>query len=255
MRLIEPIWPTRPTRPVWPMPTSRWLMAALLWLSNFWVSCLSLSCIWESCWLCSHSPSQNVLHSSPKIRDILEFVLTYVTISWWWSNASINLNVWRVAGVNCAPSEMNSAINLKESALKGFCAVATINRSWLKLRLKRLLKSLSLMRSLSLISLLRLTFKMVFDDQAATKFCCGFLWCSVLLFNGRKSLCCTPQETDNSALFFLPFEKQFNNKLWRSAAEDCGLLMNWSNNLLKCLVSSWSKLCSLQNHHSNKTEK
>ncbi len=30
---------------------------------------------------CLHSPSQNVLHSSPKVRDILEFVLMYATIS------------------------------------------------------------------------------------------------------------------------------------------------------------------------------
>ncbi len=194
---IEPMWLTRPTRPVWPMPTSHWLTAALLLLSNIWVSCLSLSCIWVNCWLCSHSPSQNVLHSSPKIRDILEFVLRYVTISCWWSTASINLNVLWVTGVNCASSEMNSTINLKESALKGFCVVATINGSWLKLRLKRLLKSLSPMRLLSLTSLLRLTFKMAFDSQAATKSCCGCLWCSVLLFDGRKSMCCTPQETDS----------------------------------------------------------
>ncbi len=195
---IEKIWPTRPTRQVWLMPTSRWLMAALLSSSNIWVSCLLLSCIHVSCWLCSHSPSQNVWRSSPKIRDILKFVLTYVTISCWWSNASINLNVWIVAGVNCAPSEMNSAINLKESTLKGFCVVATINGSWLKLRLKRLLKSLSLMRLLSLISLLRLTFNMAFDNQAATMLCVVVQW--------QKSLCHTPWGTIILALFFLPFE-------------------------------------------------
>jgi hypothetical protein len=32
------------------------------------------------------------LHSSPKIRDISEYVLTFATINCWWSNASINLN-------------------------------------------------------------------------------------------------------------------------------------------------------------------
>ncbi len=56
------------------------------------------------------------------------------------------------------------------------------------------------------LKLLRLTFEMAFDDQAATKSCSGFLWCPVLLFDGRKSLCCTPWETDDLALFF-PFLK------------------------------------------------
>ena len=78
---------------------------------------------------------------SEEKRDILEFLLTHTTIICWWLNASISFNVWRVAGVNHAPSEMDTAINLKESVLKGFCAVATINWSCLKLRLKRLLEN------------------------------------------------------------------------------------------------------------------
>ncbi len=48
--------------------------------------------IFSGHWCCSHSSSQNVLQSSPKITDILEFVLTYATINCWWLNASINLN-------------------------------------------------------------------------------------------------------------------------------------------------------------------
>ena len=64
---------------------------SLLLLSNNWVSCCATipSSFASTC--CLNSLSQNVLHSSPKIRYILEFVLMYATISCWWQEAEMSL--------------------------------------------------------------------------------------------------------------------------------------------------------------------
>ncbi len=60
------LWPTRPMKPVWPRPTSCWLMAALLSLSNIQVYCCATIPSSFALTCCLNSLSQNIPYSSLK---------------------------------------------------------------------------------------------------------------------------------------------------------------------------------------------
>ena len=60
--------------------------------------------LWEML-MVPFTPSQNILQSSQKWKDILEYSTINLVATLWSAAWSLSTNVWRVARANCAPSE------------------------------------------------------------------------------------------------------------------------------------------------------